>query len=613
MKKKSKSGFFCLFFIFHLSTTSFLVTAQISIQTLPTDPGKWGEFVNGSKNPIQRDTFRMQTFSGSPKDTWNYTTQGDVEIFDASKEGIENQGGSSSIRLTPGSEIRFESYSVNRYTDIRINFRFASKDLQIGQNLLVSATRSPNPLTDYPVYKATNPPAISSYLDHLKDKINQITSNPSDLIFRVEPGNSTGNGFYCLDSVYAFGLLPSYTLFSGTGNWETTERWSHHPPLPSQRALVQGKATVNTPLSCRSLAIGGSVFLAADIHLQTDELSFYSPATVATDINKENYLVSEGTLEVSGTTSVSKTFPQTGAWYFFSLPFDVYSEGLDPAFEWKDDEPNAGGNFFYLLRYNEQHRASTHTPEGNWEILRPHSNPSDAPVLRKNQGYLIALDAAADTRTLRFTSRASAIPETFGRTGEISLQFTTTTGEANDLHAGWNLCGNPFPAALPLAALSADASTDGYIYMYDGTTYQRYAFGSDYMIPPFTAFFIKSSRTARLTWQRQTASSLRHLLIPLPPAFHASLSGMEKVFEEPGAVPLATASLPDISLKGSILYMYDMPSDVLIRLNDSSGRLLYRGKAGTGNSRIALPPARGICFLTVEAQGFTRRIKYRME
>lgn len=552
MKKKSKSGFFCLFFIFHLSIASFLVTAQVSVQTLPTDPGKWEEFVNGSKNPVQRDTFRMQTFSHSPEDTWNYTTHGNVEIFDASKEGIENQGGSTSIRLTPGSEIHFEFYSVEGYNEVLINFRFAFKDLQIGQDLLVSATRSSNPLIDYPAYKATNPPSISSYLDNLKNKINQIGNNPSDLTFRVASENIAGNGFYCLDSVYAFGTLPSYTLFSGTGNWETAERWSHHLPLPSQRALVQGKATVNTPLSCRSLAIGGSVFLTAGIHLQTDELSFYSPATMPGSTDADEYLVSEGTVEVNGTASVCKTFPQTGAWYFFSLPFDVYSEGLDPAFEWKDDAPNAGGNFFYLLCYNEQQRASTHTSEGNWEILHPHSLTSDEPVLRKNQGYLIALDAGADIRTLRFTSRVGAIPETFGRTGELSLQYSSTTDEANDLHAGWNLCGNPFPAALPLAALSADASTDGYIYMYDGAAYQRYAFGSDYMIPPFTAFFIKSSRPARLTWQRQTASSLKHLLIPLPPAFQPSFPGAEKVFQEPGSAPLATASLPDISLHGSI-------------------------------------------------------------
>lgn len=613
MKKKSKSGFFCLFFIFHLSIASFLVTAQVSVQTLPTDPGKWEEFVNGSKNPVQRDTFRMQTFSNSPEDTWNYTTHGDVEIFDASKEGIQHQDGSSSIRLTPGSEIRFESFSVDGYNDIQINFRFAGTELREGQNLMVSATRPANPLIDYPIYVPSTSSTTGSYPNDYAQHIQQITGNPSDLTLRMASGNIAGDGFYCLDGVYAYGLVASYTLFRGTGDWQTEACWSHHPPSPSQRALIQGKMRVTTPLSCRSLVIGGSVFIASDIHLQTDELSFYSPATAPGSTDADEYLVSEGTVEVNGTASVCKTFPQTGAWYFFSLPFDVYSEGLDPTFEWKDDAPNAGGNFFYLLRYNEQQRASTQTPEGNWEILHPHSLTSKEPVLRKNQGYLIALDAGADTRTLRFTSRVGAIPETFGRTGDLSLQYSSTTGEANDLHAGWNLCGNPFPAALTLAALAADASTDGYIYMYDGAAYQRYAFGSDYMIPPFTAFFIKSSRPARLTWQRPAASSLKHLLIPLPPAFQPSLPGAEKVFQEPGSAPLATASLPDISLDGSILYMYAMPSEALIRLNDSSGRLLYRRNAAAGDSRIALPPARGICFLTVEARGFTRRIKYRME
>lgn len=605
MKKKLKSVFSCLFFTFCYSLASSLATAQIPVQSPPIDPDEWEKFVNSEDNPLIRDTFLLQTFSGSPKDNWNYTTTGKVEIFDASEEGIENQGGSLSFRLTPNSEIRFDPFSIDGYNDVRINFRFAGKELRTDQDLLISTTRPTNSLTDMAIHQG----ATSSYLYNYKQQ--QITGNPSDLSLRMTPGNNKETGFYCLNSIYAFGLLSPYTLFSGTGDWETSECWSHHPAIASQRALIWGKATVNTSLSCRSLAIEGSVTLSPDIRLQTDELAFY--ATASPSANEANYFISAGTIEVTGTTSLYKTFPQTGAWYFFSLPFDVYADGLDPAFEWKDDEPNEGGNFFYLRRYNEQQRAATHTPEGNWDILRPHLQAPDEPVLRKNQGYLIALDAKAHTSTLRFTSRPGAIPESFGQNGEISLQFTSPDDETNDPHAGWNLCGNPIPAALPLRALSADASTDGYIYMYNGTSYQRYAFGSDYTIPPFTAFFIKANRPVQLTWHMQTASQLRQYPIPLPPAFHTSFSTSKGVFQEPGPAPLTNAPLPDISLQGHLLYMYSMPSEVLIRLNDSAGRLLYTRTEPAGNSRVALPRAQGICFLTIEALGFTRRIKYRME
>lgn len=617
MKKKLISLLPTVFFIFIPTCASLFVNAQTTDADLPRDPAQWESFVNGPDHPFIRDTFRLQTFSGSAADTWNYAASEASDRFDASKEGIENQGGSVSIRLRPGSEIRFDAFLPEGHTDLRINFRYAAKELMPGENLLVSCTRPQNSVADYPQCSVTSTHYTFSYSGADNKNYGQIGGNPSDLILRIAKGSSTANGFYCLDSVYAHGLIPRYSLFTGKAAWETSGNWSHFLPSADRTALINGYVTLTHPLVCQTLHIGnGHLSLSSGTRLEVNDLIFHtSPAggSNSETPNKENYFSSEGSLQVNGTISVYRSFPETGRWYFFSLPFDVYPEGLDPGFTWKDDQPNSGGNYFYLRQYNGRRRAANQTNEGNWEILRPGSLPAGQPVFCKNQGYLIALDAQADRRQLRFTSKKGDIPGDFGQEGKLSFQVYASKDEKNGSHTGWNLCGNPFPSALPLSELTPDASTDNYIYIYDGQVYQPYSLGSEYVLPPFTAFFIKAKQDGAFCWEMGTTAPLKQKQIPLPPALPKTLS--EPQASAAGAVStlLPFISSPAATLSGHLLRLENMPAKTSVRLNDSQGRLLYHREWPAGNSFITLPRTSGICFLTVETEGYRRDYKYRLE
>lgn len=617
MKKKIFSRFRADFFIFISFGVSLFVNAQVPDTLLPTDPSEWKKFVNDPACPNIRDTFRLQTFSGSSADTWNYTAQGATERFNAAEEGIENQGGEVSFRLRPGSQIRFEPLKPDGYSDVRINFRYAAKELMPGENLLVSSTRSQNSLTDYPLCSVTSPHYTIAYPDAYGKNYGQIGRNPFDLTIRIAEGASTADGFYCLDSVYMHGLLPSYSLFTGVGAWETTGNWSHLPPSAYRTALINGKVTLNQSVVCQTLVIGkGSLLLPSGIALQVDDLSIYTSLTYQnspSEGNRENYFLSAGSLQVNGTISVCRTFPQTDRWYFFSLPFDVYPEGLDPDFEWKDDKANAGGNYFYLRQYNGRKRAANQTNQGNWEIIRPDALSEGEPVFYKNRGYLIALDALANRRQLRFTSKKGDIPKDFGQKGTLSVQVYASADGTNGTHAGWNLCGNPFPASLPLSSLAPQASTDGYIYVYDGQTYQPYALGSDYMLPPFTAFFIKATQNATLSWQINPQSITKQKQIPTPPAFRTMSTEPQPSGATTVSVLYPFVSSPIVTLAGNLLQLENMPTEVTVCLNDSQGHLLYNRKWPAGDSIIPLPPTQGVCFLTIETQGYRRCYKYRLE
>lgn len=617
MKKKLVLALRAVFFISILLWTSLFVNAQTAVTDLPLDPSEWENFVNSPTHPFHRDTFRLQTFSGLSSDTWNYTTQGITERFDASQEDIANQGGSTSIRLRPGSEIRFDPFVTDGYTDVRINFRYAAKELMPGENLLVSCTRPQNSVTDYPQCTVTSTHYTISYPDANSKNYGQIGGNPSDLTLRIANGTSTADGFYCLDSVYVHGLLPQYSLFTGEAAWETSANWSHLLPSAHRFALINGKVTLNKSVVCQTLAIGkGSLLLPSGIALKVNDLSIYTSLAYQNSPsaeNKENYFLSAGSLQVNGTISVCRTFPQTGHWYFFSLPFDVYPEGLDPGFEWKDDKANAGGNYFYLRQYNGRKRAANQTNEGNWEIIRPDALSEGEPVFYKNRGYLIALDALANRRQLRFTSKKGDIPEDFGQKGTLSVQLYASADDKNASHAGWNLCGNPFPAALSLSNLTPQASTDGYIYVYDGQTYQPYALGSDYTLPPFTAFFIKATHDGTLSWRINPQAITKQKQIPTPPALRTTFTEPQPSEATTVSVLYPFVSSSIVTLAGNLLQLKNMSTEVTVCLNDSQGHLLYNRKWPAGDSIIPLPRTKGICFLTIETQGYRRCYKYRLE
>ena len=123
------------------------------------------------------------------------------------------------------------------------------------------------------------------------------------------------------DSVFAYGDIPSYSLFSGIGNWNDTTLWSHLPPLRHRNALIKGNVSITTDTYCKDIAIHsgsleinpGSLFILQNLDLYENKASLHSG----------------GTILLSGRITFHKTFEEPGKWYFISFPFDVYPPGID--------------------------------------------------------------------------------------------------------------------------------------------------------------------------------------------------------------------------------------------------------------------------------------------
>lgn len=626
MKKKPLPYLSLLFraFLPIFSTVSLTATAQ----SLPDPPG-WKQFVGSPAHPVLRDTFRLQTFTHSEADNWSYTSEGLTSIFNAAEAGIANQGGPYSLKLEPGSLIRFPAYTPAWHTDIQIHFRYAAKTLMKGENLLLSTTRPENSLTDYPVCPVSSDQYTLSYpIAYAKNHV-QIGGDPTDLVLRVATAGRTAGGFYTLDSVYAHGLAPRYSLFTGTGSWQETGRWSHGIPGSGRDALIQGKLKIGQTVHSRELALGGgSIEIEAGARLHLQHLSMYVPGTMANstatngmaaaDAAATTYLYSQGEINLSGTFTLRKTFPDAGQWYFISFPFDVYPDGTDPAFTWKDDKPNEGGNYFYIRRYNSRKRAENQLSTGNWEVLSPDNLKPGSPLFEKNTGYLIALDSHCDRTTLSFSSRPGEIPPEFGHKGQIALQVHPATGQSTkgaENHKGWCLCGNPFPAPLSLSLLPANPAYEPFVYVYDGREYQAYALGSDYILPPFSAFFLKANENTVLSWTQEAASLRAGQQIALPPAL-GNLS-TEPVQSKEGPVSTVEISglTPEIDFSDNLLQLRDMPGIGEVRLYAANGRLLYTTSFSAGSSMLRLPveaTTDRFVIVTVRTSGFQKRCKYRL-
>ena len=167
---------------------------------------------------------------------------------------------------------------------------------------------------------------------------------------------------------------------------------------------------------------------------------------------------------------------------FYLLPLRCIRFRHRPDFQLGDDKSDTNGNYFYVQTYNGEKRANSQSPSNNWEVIPQTIINTSQPIFKKNKGYLIAIDASADRQNLRFSSKAGDIPIDFGKNGQASIPVSINNQSQNQNHNGWYLCGNPLPAPLSLSQIESNSALDGYIYIYDGSTYQPYVIGSDFAI-----------------------------------------------------------------------------------------------------------------------------------
>lgn len=616
MKKRRPSMTHCIF----ISVFPFLMSQTGQAQIF--NPSGWDLFVQSSNNRQICDTFRMQTFEDPLHDNWSFSYEGGCSVFDASQNGIKGQGGKLSLKLALGSILCFEHYPLDVYRSVKINIRVGGKNLMVGEDLKVRTYRP-----DSPEYANALNEVKTNGTSFDYSMTSVINNNPPGLDF-IAPvaASSESKGYLGIDSVYAYGFIPEYSLFTGVGHWEDTLHWSHLPVARHRNALIQGEATVDEDTQCNEVSLsGGSLHIAAGCELNVNNLILFntdiSLNNTEFSLNKDGYktevrlnsyvsntaglLTSSGSIYVNERVTICRTFSEKGKWYFISFPFDVYPEGVDSSFELRDEATEGGGNYFYVQTYDGERRAQSDKAEGNWKVLPAFVTSSSQPIFEKNKGYLIALDEEASQQSLSFSSAIGDIPDDFGKNGCIPVVSPSVSG-SNPENQGWYLCGNPFPCPLLLSDITPNLSLDGSVYLYNGSGYTAYPLNGNFALPPFSAFFVKATEDTEIRVTRDSSMDRNIRIIVSSPL---SLSGNEPTADlHPTSV---TDRIPSqSSIRDGKLYLDNLSSGNLLEIVDLSGRIYERRVLPAGVFSVDLPRKKGIYILTIQENGCPRRYKF---
>lgn len=572
MKTKHLRAAWCLFAGAAILASMVPVRAQV-----PNNPSAWAAFVKGSGNTVISDTFRMQTFSQSVVDNWNYTVKNGTEVY---HEG-------NALKVPLGGSVSFEAYSMSEHQKVWAILVFSAHSIAKGEKLSAVFDNDNGKNRPGLVY----PPEEGKLLRPIR-----FGKNPCRFEFHAsEPVAESDNGYFLIDSIYAYDTIPKYSNFSGKGNWNETVRWSHLTPTSHRTALVNGDVEVTASIQCQQMCLGnGSLHISGNGRLVVDTLSLYS-----TDIS----LTAAGNLKVNDLLSLHYTFPEKGKWYFLSFPVDIPLKGLDSRFQWKDDRFAGKGNYIYVQTYDGDKRAQNNQANGNWTVL-PASSSAEEILFERGKGYLVALDAYASDNTLTFSIEGSDLPADFGQTASIPITASSPAA-ANDAHAGWSLCGNPLPSPLPVSQLAGCQALDGNIYIYDGSKYISYPVSGNYALPPFAAFFVKANANAVV--------NLSATEIPSDATRLKTTYALRAAPTEPDEVKVDNARLhapaTQTYIKDKSLYLTGLPSSGHMQAINFAGQILYSRSVSSGSSVIPLPLPAGFYLIHIEAAGYRAQHK----
>ena len=208
--------------------------AAYPLQAQVSNPSSWESFVDSDENRLVSDTLRLQTFGDSEWDNWGYTLTVNSSL-------VQDK---HTIKIPVGSGIIFHPFSLNNYTNVKIVSHIAGLKLEPGELLLFNVHRN----NSDEVITGNTPEQGKDYMGY---RYLTIGSNPSSFAITTNKKVNTQNGYYMTDSVFAYGDIPSYSLFSGIGNWNDTTLWSHLPPLRHRNALIKGNVSITTDTYCK--------------------------------------------------------------------------------------------------------------------------------------------------------------------------------------------------------------------------------------------------------------------------------------------------------------------------------------------------------------------------
>lgn len=602
MKRKNlylmRSVTYALFLIIPIITN-----AQSTLPKFASDT--WDSFINSAENSIVRDTFFLQTFNKLPTDTWEYTYTQNVSLFDPLTEGFTDASEGLALKIPVGSSVSFAEIDKSEYSLYikgATHLSYAISKVMPGETLHIYAERQNSPFDKeclIPTQEYSCSFKKAKEIATPKDR--QIAFFGLSFSLQINTGiteKETKGGFYAIDSVFSFGEIQQYSLFTGKGRWESQHNWSHHPPYRSRKALINGTVSIANPIKCNELLLGeGEIQVKSGGMLQVDKLS----------LNADNSsFLSFGEVKVNETATVWKKFPTKGKWYFISFPFDVYMNGIDPLFQWKDENFTGSGNYFYVQKYDGDRRAFYNQSSGNWKVSSPAEAINKGGIIfEKGKGYLIALDEKATTQEIFFTSRPGVIDSDFGKQGTLPIQQPTFTDKTQQEHKGWILCGNPLPSPLPISSISKEVLQDQYIYIATEEGYEAYTIDSDYAIPPYSAFFIQAKKNQDLLIEAIGIHETMQLLSTSP------------VNTEPQAKQSSTANEViteiEIQVGKEGIYINNLFSPGQATVIDISGHIIQRQTISPQQTLIPLQLNRGIYILILRTEGHTSHHKFVWE
>lgn len=554
--------------------TSVLLATPSAIQAQSTHLDSWSSLVQSkTSNPIVIDTFMLQTFQGQSIDTWSYTVSGQTAIEDITElDASLKEHGTKALKLQKGAAVRFNSFNLiaNVFDSAHIAIHrceFFAK----GEKCAITFTREGQTNTK-----------SSKNSSEFKGLV--ITKNPTQVSLSM-PDTLSSTSYLLIDSAMAYGYNRQYTLFTGSGAWADYDRWSHLPARRSNTALIQGNLSLQDKRTTQAVQISeGSLQIASTGTLHTNALTLYD-----TD-NSHASLTTFGQLEINNRLTVEKIFPDKGKWYFFSLPFDLYADDIEN-FTFKDNTETGSGDYFYLQTYDGQKRANG---QPGWSVVSA-SQTTDQPIIRKHQGYLIALDAAASTTTMRFHCPCEQIPDGFGKSVSLSLDVATGGNEGNN---GWVLCGNPLPAPLPLRNIEGTDVLDGYIYLYQNGAYQAYTLDSDYAIAPYTAFFVKASEETVLKVSASTEAVSSARLLACESPLRASQEPENHTTSNQTILPTSEVR---IIQEPHQIRIEQLPETGTATWFNAQGQIIQTAFVPSGSSTLRYPSTSGFYLLHLQA------------
>lgn len=592
-----------------LSGLFIIILGHFSLQAQEINPTTWASFVGSAQNRTVSDTFRLQLFTEHVDNNWSYETTGETSIFDPKTVGIMDGSDGLSLKLLPGSTLRMSDISFGTYQNVEIIAIFAFRNVMRAENLYLTSNRKGTSINRIASLTLTDNSSVSfkgiKQMNGSPESHRlRVKSDPWNMLLEVgEDPNTSIGGFYAIDSLYAVGEVKRYSLFTGEGSWHEAEKWTDDPALRRRHAMINGAVTVDSYATCRNLYLGdGSVYVEEEQMLSAERMLF---------CGSESSFSSAGETAIKDKVSVYWTCPEKNKWYFISLPFDVYAEGIDAAFTLKDDLPNDGGNYFYLYSYDGEARSRGEvTEEGYWRVVPASSLTSGQPILQKNKGYLIALDEKADRQTLCLSSLPGVIPLDFGQKGHITI----TTAQKGELVAeeehGWYLCGNPFPSPLPLRSLASSFGSGASVFLYEEGDYVAYPMNSDYALPAFSAFFVKAESDKEILVTAPNTTTIYRML--------STSEALSKAKAEPTfSSPVSTTSSPLTQTQFSYvnanrLFLEHLLMPGVAYMVDLRGRICWQKEVKPGTTVLSLPSSlpKGFYIVCVKTSQYQAQHKF---